>query len=112
MSNQNPKNEISESQLSWIFLIIFLQRYWSILILVPILDCGVYILVLPLLGKLISIILGIAFSAIAYAVILPKSYLKTLGNMNCINNFAKDVPTSTNPTLSLTNTISLRKLVF
>jgi hypothetical protein len=32
----------------------------------------VYALALPLLDELISIILGAAFSAIAYAVILPK----------------------------------------
>ena len=72
MSNQNPKNEFSESQLSWSFLIIFLQRYWWILILVPMAACGVYALALPLLGKLMSISLGAAFSAIAYAMILPK----------------------------------------
>jgi len=64
MSNQKPKNEISESQLSWIFFIIFLQIYWWILILAPMVACGVDALVLPLLGA--------AFSAIAYAVILPK----------------------------------------
>ena len=64
MSNQNPKNEISESQLSWIFFIIFLQIYLWILILVPMAAYGVDALALPLLGT--------AFSAIAYAVILPK----------------------------------------
>ena len=72
MSNQKPKNEISESQLSWIFFIIFLQIYWWILILVPMAACGVYALALPLLGKLISIILAAPFSATAYAVILSK----------------------------------------
>jgi len=41
MSNQKPKNEISESQLSWIFFIIFLQIYWWILILAPMAACGV-----------------------------------------------------------------------
>jgi len=64
MINQNPENEISESQISWIFFIIFLQIYWWILILVPMAACGVDTLALPLLG--------LAFSAIAYAVILPK----------------------------------------
>lgn len=64
MSNQKPKNEISESQLWWIFFIIFLQIYWWILILVSMAAYGVDALALPLLGA--------AFSAIAYAVILPK----------------------------------------
>ena len=64
MINQNPENEISESQLSWIFLVIFLQIYWSILILVPMAAYGVDALALPLLGA--------AFSAITYAIILPK----------------------------------------
>ncbi len=64
MINQNPENEISESQISWIFFIIFLQIYWWILILVPMAAYGVDALALPLLGA--------AFSAIAYAVILPK----------------------------------------
>lgn len=64
MINQNPENEISESQLSWIFFVIFLQIYWSILILVPMAAYGVDALALPLLGA--------AFSAITYAIILPK----------------------------------------
>ncbi len=63
MINQNPENEISESQISWIFFIVFLQIYW-ILILVPMAAYGVDALALPLLGA--------ALSAIAYAVILPK----------------------------------------
>ena len=88
MSNQKPKNEISESQLSWIFFIIFLQRYWWILILAPMTACGVYALALSPLGKLISIILGAAFSAIAIRRDPSESYLKISGNMNCINNFA------------------------
>jgi len=64
MINQNLENEISESQISWIFFIIFLQIYWWILILVPMAAYGVDALALPLLGA--------ACSAIAYAVILPK----------------------------------------
>ena len=80
MSNQKPKNEISESQLSWIFFIIFLQIYLWILILVPMAACGVDALALPLLGA--------AFSAIAIRCDPSESYLKISGNMNCINNFA------------------------
>ena len=47
MINQNPENEISESQLSWIFFIIFLQIYWWILILMPMAAYGVDALALP-----------------------------------------------------------------
>jgi len=42
---------------------------------------------LSLLGKLISIIIGAAFSAIAIRRDPSESYLKISGNMNCINNF-------------------------
>ena len=64
MINQNPENEIPESQISWIFFIICLQIYWWILIWVPMAAYRVDALALPLLGA--------AFSAIAYAVILSK----------------------------------------
>jgi apolipoprotein N-acyltransferase len=88
MSNQKPKNEISESQLSWIFFIIFLQIYWWIVILVPMAVVEFTPWLSPPLGKLISIILGASFSAIAIRRDPSESYLKISGNMNCINNFA------------------------